>query len=165
MKDQSFSTKSGLKVRTIEAEASGGLVELDMNAVQKTAEGTWLIPSKDLQAAGKWALTVEVAEAKAAGKPVPPEIEKDLDKTTMFLNDLMQKLPTLLKVFNDIKNDRVHPVQKGLEKGVMDAAVEVTREILEGDEELKAALREQLQMHIEKFLGFTHDEPSGEEGS
>ena len=164
MKDQSFSTKSGLKVRTIEAEASGGLVELDMSSVQKTAEGTWLIPSKDLQAAGKWALTVEVAEAKAAGKPIPPEMEKDLDKATLFLNDLMQKLPTLLKVINEIKGDRVHPVQRGLEKGMLDASAEVTREILEGDEELKEALRDHLQTHIEKFLGFTHDNP-GEEGS
>jgi len=146
MKDQTFSTKSGLKVRTIEAEAAGGLVELDMNAVQKTAEGTWLIPSKDLQAAGKWALTVEVAEAKAQGKPIPPELEKDLDKTTLFVNDLMNKLPILVKIISDLKNDRMHPVQKGLEKAVMDAAVEVTREILEGDEELKEALRENLKI-------------------
>jgi hypothetical protein len=161
MMNQEFTTKSGVKVRAMEAESSGGLIELDLKEIKQTADGTYLIPSKDLQAAGKWAFTIDVAQMKKEGKPVPPEMEKDIDKNAMFLHEIMQQVPTILDLVRQIKNDRVHPIERGLEKGLIEASAELTQEILASDRELKEKLTEDLRGNLEKMLS---DEGEGEEG-
>lgn len=150
MIDQEFSTKSGVKVRTIEAEASGGLIEVDLRKIKPTTEGTYLIASKDLQAVGKWAFTLDVAQAKKEGKEVPPEVEKDIDKTTMFLNDLMQKLPSFAKIISDVKNARVHPIERGIEKALMEITAELTNEVLEASPEIREGIKDTIQDYLEK---------------
>lgn len=158
MMNQEFTTKSGVKVRAMEAESSGGLIELDLKAIKQTADGTYLIPSSDLQAAGKWAFTIDVAQMKKEGKPIPPEMEKDIDKNTMFLQEIMQQVPKILEVVRQIKNDRVHPIERGLEKGLMEASAELTREIMVTDAEFKERLSEDLRENLKKMFG-------GEEGA
>lgn len=159
MMNQEFTTKAGVKVRAMEAESSGGLIELDLRAIKQTADGTYLILSSDLQAAGKWAFTIDVAQMKKEGKPIPPEMEKDIDKNTMFLQEIMQQVPKILEVVRQIKNDRVHPIERGLEKGLMEASAELSKEILETDPDLKSHLTEDLRANLKKMFG------AGEEGS
>jgi hypothetical protein len=157
MINQEFTTKSGVKVRAMEPESAGGLIELDLKEIKQTADGTYLIPSKDLQAAGKWAFTIDVAQMKKEGKPIPPEMEKDLDKNTMFLQEIMQQVPKILEVVRQIKNDRVHPIERGWEKGLVEASAELTKEILENDTELKEELAEDIRENLRKMF-------KGEEG-
>jgi len=148
MLDQSFNTASGLKVRTIEAEAAGGLVELDLRGLKQTTEGTYLLPSKDLQAAGKWAFTLDVAQAKKEGKPVSPEDEKNTDTTLLILQELMQQVPKIIASVKDVKNSRPHPFQVGMDKALSEEAAEIAKSILHDD----AAMRERLQEIVEHYL-------------
>lgn len=164
MIDQSFSSTSGLKVRTIEAEAAGGLVEIDLRELKPTADGTYLLPSKDLQAAGKWALTLDVAHAKKEGKKVSPEDEKNADSTLLFLNSLMDKLPKVLQVVTDIKNARPHPMQIGIENAVSQEVCEMARTILNENAGLRERLEEMVEEYLERnIFGPEQDEEDKEE--
>lgn len=153
MIDQEFSTKSGVKVRTIEAEASGGLIEVDLRALKPTADGTYLIASKDIQAVGKWAFTLDMLQAKKEGKEVPPESEKEMDKNTVFINEIMSKIPALAKTISDLKNSRVHPVERGIEKALMDVTAQLTAEIIEENPDLKEGIKDTIEDYLEKNFG------------
>lgn len=159
MLDQSFSGASGIKVRTIEAEASGGLVEIDLRKLKATAEGTYLLPSKELQAAGRWAFTLDVAQAKKEGKPVSPEDEKSADGTLLIIKELMDAVPAILGQIKDVKNARPHPIQLGIDKGLADEIAEMARGILQD----KGNLRERMEEMVEQYLEANLLKPEGQE--
>lgn len=142
MMNQEFKSAGGFKVRAIEAEASGGLVEIDLRAFKVTPDGTYLVPSKDLQGAGRWAFTLDVSQAKKEGKPVSPEDEKKVDQTAFALNEFMQKLPAIIASIKEIKNARVHPVEKGLEAAIVKVVTEIVERKLGSDQEMSEALEE-----------------------
>jgi len=161
MMTQEFCAKSGIKVRAIEAEASGGLIEIDLKAIKQTADGTYLIPSKDLQAAGRWALTIDVAQLKKEGKEVPPEMAKDMDKSSLVMHELMQHLPTVIKSIMDLKNSRVHPIERGIEKALSDTVSELTREVLAEDEDLRESIKGSIEEYFDKAFGGDEEEGEG----
>lgn len=148
MINQEFKSAAGIRVRTIEAEAAGGLVEIDLRNIKPTSEGTYLVPSRDLQAAGKWAFTLDVAQAKKEGKPVSTEDEKQSDGVFLIMNELLNKLPAVTKSISDVKNSRPHPIQIGLEKALSEQVAEISREILREN----PAMRERLQQIVEQSL-------------
>ena len=148
MLDQSFTTKSGIKIRTIEAEAAGGLIEIDLRGIKPTADGTYLLPSKDLQAAGKWAFTLDVAQAKKEGKPVSPEDEKETDSTLLILHQLMQLAPSIISQVKDVKNARPHPIQLGMDKALTEEVIEMAKAYLQEN----GSVREHLEEMVEQYL-------------
>jgi hypothetical protein len=152
MLDQEFKSAAGFKVRTIEAEAAGGLVEIDLRDLKATSDGTFLMPSKDLQAAGKWAFTLDVAQAKKEGKPVSPEDEKNIDPWVLLLNEFMQKLPLITKSIGDLKNARPHPIQAGLDRALSEEVAKIAQEILEENRTMKERLHEMVEQYLETNL-------------
>lgn len=165
MLNQSFSTKSGLKVRTIEAESAGGLVEIDLRDLKPTTDGTFLVPSKDLQAAGKWAFSLDVVQAKKEGKPVSPEDEKDADKWVLILGELMAKLPVITKAIADLKNTKTHPIQSGLDTALAKEVEEIAKEIINENGSMKEKLTEIIEGYLEaNILGAEKTEEDEHEG-
>lgn len=148
MINQEFKSAVGIRVRTIEAEAAGGLVEIDLRNLKPTSDGTYLVPSKDLQAAGKWAFTLDIAQAKKEGKPVSPEDEKQSDSFLLILHELLNKLPAVTKSISDVKNSRPHPIQMGLEKALAEEVADMSRGILQQN----PAMMEKLQEVVEQYL-------------
>lgn len=152
MLDQEFKSAAGFKVRTIEAESAGGLVEIDLRDLKATSDGTYLMPSKDLQAAGKWAFTLDVAQAKKEGKPVSAEDEKNTDPWVLLLNEFMQKLPTITKSIGDLKNSRPHPIQTGLDRALSEEVAEIAHEILEENGPMRERLHEMVEQYLDTNL-------------
>lgn len=152
MTDQEFRTEDGFKVRTIEREAAGGLVEVDLRDLKPTADGTFLVPSKDLVAAGRWALSVDVAQAKKEGRPVPERDDREADKVVLVMNELMAKLPALVAHIKDAKNARPHPVDRGLEAALAEAVTETAREVLETSPEMKDKLQDIVRGYLEDSI-------------
>lgn len=71
------------------------------------------------------------------------------------LNELLVKVPAILKEFKESR-------RKGFETGIDEAlhvvSMELTREVLKEDQELREALKNHVRQALEGSLGLTHDE-------
>jgi len=156
VKDYSYAIE-GLKVRATEPESMGSLIELDLTDLKATADGTFLVSSKALQALGDWAFGVDGLAAQKAGKPAPDREKAPKPSETLhLLNNLMGKVPMIVSHIQRLR--ATDPIEKGFNAAAAKFVEEETRKIMDEDPTVKEAVREMIRHSLDHALSDDEEE-------